>query len=201
MDNRAVQLCPSLVHPIQQPRRDEGDRPVWWQRVNPELAVPLALVPTGAGFLEDQVLAVGVINSYRLVAPGPGPAAIGVQDTQPEGLFRYLPCARVGIRIEGAFAPDELLMMQSRVDGELEAVRVDQRVAHDNGYLIGADQEQSGAGKPGDDTGRSRPVSAPGSVEPGTRPLRSVVKEAHATRLFRRPAVNQAENRRPRDPS
>ena len=121
MDNRAVQFCPSLVHPIQQPRRDEGNRPVWWQRVNPEPAVPLALAPTGADFLEDQVLAVGVINRYRSVAAGPGPAAIGVQDAQPEGLFRCLPCARVGIRVEGAFAPDEILMMQSRMDGELEA--------------------------------------------------------------------------------
>ena len=156
--------------------------------MNPELAVPLALGPTGADFLDDQVLAVGVINRYWPVGSGPGPAAIGVQETKPEGLFRCLPGAGIGIRIEGAFAPDELLMMQSRMDGELEAVRVDQRVAHGNGYLIGADQEQSGAGESRDDTGGPRPVPTPGPVEPGTRPLQSVIKEAHATRLFRRSA-------------
>ena len=187
-DNRAVQFCPSLGHLIQQPRRDEGDQAAWWQRMNPEPAVPLALAPAGADFLEDQVLAVGVINRYRPVAAGPGPAAIGVQDTQPKGLFRYLPCARVGARIEGTIAPGELLMTQPRMDGELKAVRVGQRVAHGNGYLIGADQEQSGGGKPGDYTVWPRPVRIPGPVEPGRHPLRSVVKEAHATRLFRRSA-------------
>ena len=170
--------------------------------MNPEPAVPLALGPTATDFLDDQVLAVGVINRYWPVGSGPGPAAIGVQDTQPEGLFRCLPCAGIGIRIEGAFAPDEIAMMQSRMDGELEAVRVDQRVAHDNSYLIGADQEQSGAGKPRDDTVRPRPVRTPGPVEPGMRSLRSVIKEVHATRLF--PAVgaeNHPGNRRRRDPS
>ena len=156
--------------------------------MNPELAIPLALAPTGADFPEDQVLAVGVLNRYRPVAAGPGPAAIGVHDTQPESLFRYLPCAGVGTRIEGAFAPDELLMMQSRVNGELEAVRVGQGVAHDNGYLVGANQEQSGGGKPGDYTVGPRPVRIPGSVEPRRHPLRSVVKKAHATSVFRRSA-------------
>jgi hypothetical protein len=156
--------------------------------MNPELAVPLALAPAGADFLEDQVLAVGVINRYRPVAAGPGPAAIGVQNAQPEGLFRYLSCARVGVRVEGAFTPDELLMMQPRMNGELEAVRVGQRVAHGNGYLICADQEQSGGGKPGDYAVWPRPVRIPGPVEPGAHPFRSVVKEAHAARLFRRSA-------------
>jgi hypothetical protein len=156
--------------------------------MNPEPSIPLALAPAGADFPEDQVLAVGVISRYRPVGTGPGPAVIGVQNTQSEGLFRCLLCARVGIRIEGAFAPYEVVMMQSRMDGELEAVRVDQRVAHGNGYLIGADQEQSGAGKPRDDTGRPRPVRTPGPVEPGRYPLRSVVKEPQATRLFRRSA-------------
>ena len=80
--------------------------------VNPELAVPLAFGPAGAGFGQDQVLAVGVVHRYRLVVAAPGPAAVGVQDAEPESLFGVLHGDWVGGRVEGAYAPGELLVMQ-----------------------------------------------------------------------------------------
>ena len=95
---------------------------------------------------------------------------------------------KIHVKDDLFIGPDEPLMMQPRMDGELEAVRVGQRVADGNGYLIGADQEQSGGGKPGDYAVWPHPVRIPRPVEPGRHPLRSVVKEAHATRLFRRSA-------------
>src|SRR5580693_5766880 len=108
MDDRAVQLGPRLRHLVQQPGHHEGDRAGRWQWVSPEAAIPLAVGPTGADFAQDQVLAVSFINRYRAVAAGPGPAAIGVPDAQPEGQFRLLAGARVGQRINWALAPDEL---------------------------------------------------------------------------------------------
>ena len=105
MDYRAVQVCPGLGHLVQQPGCDEGDRAVRWQRVNPELAVPLALGPAGAGFAENQILVVvAVVNRPRPKGAGPGPAAIGVQDAQPQGQVRVRVGARVGGRVEGARA-------------------------------------------------------------------------------------------------
>ena len=125
MDHRTIQFCTSLGHLIQQqPRCDEGDRAAWRKRMNPEATVPLALGTTGPNFEQDQVLAIGSMSRYRAVAAGPGSAAIGIPDAQPEGLFRFPACARVGERVEGTFAPDELPVTQPRVDGELEAIWV-----------------------------------------------------------------------------
>jgi hypothetical protein len=154
----------------------------------------LALASAGADFLKDQVLAAVIISRYWPVAAGPGPAAIGIQDAQPEGLFRYQPCARVGDRVERALAPDELLITQSRMDGELEAVRVSQSVAHGNGYLIGAGKEQSNGSKPGDYTVWPPPGRVPGlSNRGGTRSGVSSKKLIH--QLFPQSATNHADQR------
>jgi hypothetical protein len=168
MDYRAVEFCTCLGHLIQQPRCDEGDRAAGWERMNPEAAVPLALGPAGAHFEEDHVLAVGFISRYRAVATGPGPAAIGVQDAQPEGLFRVLPRARVGERVERAFAPDELPVTQPRVNGELKAVRVGVHTAHGNSHVIVADQGQPGGGKRGNYAVWPHPGLIPALVERGS---------------------------------
>jgi hypothetical protein len=184
MDYRTVQVCPGLGHLVQQPGCDEGDRAVRRQRVNPEPAVPLPFGPAGPGFAQDQILVVvAVVSRSRPIGAGPGPTAIGVQDAQPEGQVRVRVGARVAGRVEGACAPGELPVMHPRMDGELETVRVGLHAAHGHGQLIGADQEQSDGGKPGD--------YAVWPWCPGrpSAPLRRDVKEAHAITLIRQSAA------------
>src|SRR5262249_49876453 len=125
--------------------------------MNPETAVPLAICAAGADLAQDQLPAVSFIDRYRTMAAGSGPAAIGGPGAQPEGQVRCLPRARVGERVQWALAPDELLVTQPRIDGELEAVRVAKHIAYGHGYLVGAGQEQADRGKAGHDTVRPPP--------------------------------------------
>jgi hypothetical protein len=175
-----------LGHLVQQPRRDEGDRAVWWQRMNPEVPVPLALAPATANREQDQVPAVGFLINHRArpVAGGPGSAAIGVQDPQPERLFGC-PCGpRVRERVERTGAPHESLLAQPHVDGEFKAVRVATHAAHGNGHVIGADQQQPGRGPAGDHAVLPHPRRGLRPFERRRRQLRDRFKKAHAIRLF-----------------
>ena len=96
--------------------------------MNPEVTVPLTIGPATADFEEGKVLAVG-FTSLRVAASGRGSAAIGVQDSQPERLFRCLPCTQVRDRVGRGPAPWEILVAYPRVDGELEAVRIGTQTA------------------------------------------------------------------------
>lgn len=99
-------------------------------------------------------------------------------------LFRCPPGAQVREPIEGTCAPEELLLAQPHMDGELEAVRVGTYAADGNGDLIGADQEQLGRSHAGDHGVWPQPGRIPGPLERGRWPLRDGFKKAHVLRLF-----------------
>ena len=158
------------------------------KRVKPEATIPLAVGPAGADSRRSR-------SSPSASSTGIGrwlcfgPAAIGVEDAQPEGQFRFLPGAWVSERVERALAPDELLVTQPGIDGELEAVRVAELRCHGNGRLIGAGQEHADRARPGITPLAAAPGRMPagGSTEEAAAP--ECGEEVHANRLFRRSAV------------
>jgi hypothetical protein len=109
--------------------------------MNPEVTVPLTIGAVTADFEKAQLLA--GFTSLQVAASDRGSAAIGVKDSQPERLFRCLPCTQVRDRVGRGLAPWEILVAYPRVDGELEAVRISTQTAYGDGRLKKSSRHQA----------------------------------------------------------
>jgi hypothetical protein len=107
-DRGAVQFGAGLGDAVLRPRRDQGHWPVGRQRVNPEVPVLAAAAATAPALLQDQPPVIGIVRRPVVRAGGGRPAAIGIQNAQPQLVIAPLGAAPGPVRSNGSEWPGQL---------------------------------------------------------------------------------------------